>query len=34
MAGADVRGPCGEFAKRQGIIDFAFAELQQQENLI
>ena len=23
MAGADVRNPCGEFAKRQGIIHFA-----------
>ena len=26
MAGADVRSPYGEFAKRQGIIHFAFAE--------
>ena len=26
MAGADVRSPCGEFAKCQGIIHFAFAE--------
>ena len=24
MAGADVRSPCGEFAKRQGIIHVAF----------
>ncbi len=26
MASADVRSPCGEFAKRQGIIHFAYAE--------
>ena len=26
MASADVRRPCGEFAKRQGIIYFALAE--------
>ncbi len=26
MASADVRSPCGEFAKRQGIIHFAFAK--------
>ena len=26
MAGADVRSPYGEFAKRQGIIHFAFFE--------
>ena len=25
MTSADVRSPCGEFAKRQGIIHFAFA---------
>ncbi len=28
MASADVRCPCGEFAKRQGIIHFAFPEPQ------
>ncbi len=36
MADADVRCPCGEFAKRQGIIHFAFAEsrkLSQEDNL-
>ena len=27
MASVDVRSPCGEFAKRQGIIHFAFAKL-------
>ena len=26
MTSADVRSPCGEFAKRQGIIHFVFAE--------
>ncbi|RLB99568.1 MAG: hypothetical protein DRH90_20260 [Deltaproteobacteria bacterium] len=26
MASADVRSPCGKFAKRQGIIHFVFAE--------
>ena len=26
MPDADVRSPCGEFAKRQGIIHFVFAE--------
>ena len=26
MAGGDVRSPCGEFAKRQGIIHFAVPE--------
>ena len=26
MTGADVRSPCGQFAKRQGIIHFVFAE--------
>jgi hypothetical protein len=26
MASADVRSPYGEFAKRQGIIHFAFSE--------